>query len=182
MLWISLSVLKSELGRALVEGSPEPILDQLIALNPGSPATSGVWRVVHAPHIDKLGRVLATKFEPIFYDLGHGAIESHVRYEGLFGHGWLSTRGTYTYDDVASVHWDDAWFDPQSNTFSAEPDDGAFRFIVRRLAKIAFIPAFAHFPVDYLDDDLVIFRFPLLDSRIVASRIPSVVLDTDALP
>ena len=38
------------------------------------------------------------------------------------------------------------------------------------MARAGFIPLFATFPVDYLDEDLCVFIFPLFGTRIVAVR------------
>ncbi len=41
---------------------------------------------------------------------------------------------------------------------------------IRPMARAGFIPLFATFPVDYLDEDLCVFVFPLFGTRIVAVR------------
>ena len=38
------------------------------------------------------------------------------------------------------------------------------------MARAGFIPLFATFPVNYLDEDMCVFVFPLFGTRIVAVR------------
>lgn len=170
----------------------EQVLDHLTQLNPttqpgafqgfGARAT-GRWRVAHAPHIAKLSGLLGAVFDPIFYDLdapelsrGGGDIQSHVRYSLLGGQikGWLSTSGDYGTDDgniTSRVDWTQAWWDATSaETWSVNPEDGTFAPLVTALGKLGFVSSFAKFPVQYLDDDICVFVFPLSGTRILAIR------------
>eukprot|EP00933_Yihiella_yeosuensis_P072250 TRINITY_DN805_c0_g2_i1.p1 TRINITY_DN805_c0_g2~~TRINITY_DN805_c0_g2_i1.p1 ORF type:complete len:329 (+),score=24.71 TRINITY_DN805_c0_g2_i1:50-1036(+) len=170
----------------------EEILDKLVLLNPTNqpgafpgfgPLAAGRWRVAHAPHIAKLSALVGAVFDPILYDLespdssrGGGPIQSHVRYS-LFGgqfRGWLSTDGDYGTEDgntVSRVDWKEAWWDATSSeVWSKNPEESTLAPFVSALGKLGFVSGFAKFPVQYLDDDLCIFVFPLSGTRILAIR------------
>lgn len=87
----------------------EILLDNVIKENPNSRPGStssvvqfskGSWKVIFAPHIKTLGKVLFTDFS-VFYeflDIGENdkqGIISNVFYDSkVFGRGWLNTKGT----------------------------------------------------------------------------------------
>ena len=135
----------------------------------------GRWRVVHAPHIKSiLGRLLGSRFD-VVYDIGvegdGGPMTSNVKYAGFFGEGYLSTRGTWRRDgDRCVLDWRDGWWDPGADKPSADPAESYASETIRPMARAGFIPLFATFPVDYLDEDLCVFVFPLFGTRIVAVR------------
>jgi hypothetical protein len=135
----------------------------------------GRWRVVHAPHIKNiLGRLLGSRFD-VLYDIGvdgdGGPMESNVKYAGFWGEGYLSTRGTWRRDgDRCVLDWRDGWWDPGADKPSADPAESYASETIRPMARAGFIPLFATFPVDYLDEDLCVFVFPLFGTRIVAVR------------
>ena len=109
------------------------------------------------------------------YDIGvegdGGPMTSNVKYAGFFGEGYLSTRGTWRRDgDRCVLDWRDGWWDPGAARPSADPADSYASETIRPLARAGFIPLFATFPVDYLDEDLCVFVFPLFGTRIVAVR------------
>lgn len=187
--------LKRELLSLLRQPSPPPVvgdpgrsaridvlLDRLCDLNPtprpGSsasfvPVATGTWRVVFAPHITKLSALAGLMFDPILYKLDtSGSIESNVRYTGPFGvNGWLSTRGGYGSRDeseLSFVEWDEIWWNPSASAPSKASVDGAFAPVVTAVGRAGFVSSFADFPVRYLDKDLVVFVFPLSNTRIVA--------------
>lgn len=172
------------------EAAVNALLDQLEGLRDptneegagfGAMAT-GSWRVAFAPHIAKLSGLAGAAFDPILYELDArtGGIESHVQYNAPFrAKGWLSTRGGYGQrpkDDgssasVAFVEWAEAWWNPGSaDAPSAGPAGGAFAPVVSAIAQRGFVPAFANFPVTYLDRDVCVFVFPLSNTRIVAVK------------
>ncbi|CAK0798784.1 unnamed protein product, partial [Prorocentrum cordatum] len=172
----------------------EGALDQLVRLNPTSRPgaiegfaafAAGRWRVAHAPHIGKLSGLLGSTFDPILYDLavpvterGGGAIQSHVGYSALGGlfQGWLSTAGRYGTEDgdaTSRVEWDEAWWwdSGPAESWSEDPAESTAAPIVSALGKLGFVSAFAKFPVQYLDEDLCVFVFPLSGTRILAVRV-----------
>ena len=100
-----------------------------------------------------------------------GPMESNVKYAGFWGEGYLSTRGTWRRDgDRCVLDWRDGWWDPGATQPSSDPADSYAAETIRPMARAGFIPLFATFPVDYLDEDLCVFVFPLFGTRIVAVR------------
>ena len=164
--------------------APTKEIDDAVDALPAQPAVGGSfarlakgrWRVVHAPHIKNiLGRLLGSRFD-VVYDIGvdgdgGGPMESNVKYAGFWGEGYLSTRGTWRRDgDRCVLDWRDGWWDPGADKPSSDPADSYAAETVRPMARAGFIPLFATFPVDYLDEDLCVFVFPLFGTRIVAVR------------
>ena len=164
--------------------APTKEIDDAVDALPSTPAVGsrfaelarGRWRVVHAPHIKNiLGRLLGSRFD-VVYDIGAvegegGPIESNVQYAGFFGEGYLSTRGTWRREgDCCVLDWRDGWWDPGADKPSADPAKSYAAETIRPMARAGFIPLFATFPVDYLDEDLCVFVFPLFGTRIVAVR------------
>ena len=164
--------------------APTSQIDDAVDALPAQPAigssfarlAKGRWRVVHAPHIKNiLGRLLGSRFD-VVYDIGAvegegGPIESNVQYAGFFGEGYLLTRGTWRRDgDRCVLDWRDGWWDPGAAQPSSDPAASYAAETVRPMARAGFIPLFATFPVDYLDEDLCVFVFPLFGTRIVAVR------------
>ena len=141
------------------------LLQELCAVNPtprpGSTAAwradhniaVGEWRVVYAPHMDAMGRLLRGRFAPVIYQMTsststdeddedddnvdanspNNKIVSHARVELPFlGSWWLSVSGTYgsvDQDRVCRVNFDEAWVrrivvdDENDTTGSSSPDD-----------------------------------------------------------
>ena len=163
--------------------APTKEIDDAVDALPAQPAVGssfarlakGRWRVVHAPHIKNiLGRLLGSRFD-VVYDIGvsgdGGPMESNVKYAGFWGEGYLSTRGTWRRDgDRCVLDWRDGWWDPGATQPSSDPAASYAAETIRPMARAGFIPLFATFPVDYLDEDLCVFVFPLFGTRIVAVR------------
>ena len=164
--------------------APTKEIDDAVDALPAQPAigdsfarlAKGRWRVVHAPHIKNiLGRLLGSRFD-VVYDIGveggdGGPMESNVKYDGFWGEGYLSTRGTWRRDgDCCVLDWRDGWWDPGATQPSSDPAASYAAETVLPMARAGFIPLFATFPVDYLDEDLCVFVFPLFGTRIVAVR------------
>jgi hypothetical protein len=66
-------------------------------------------------------------------------------------------------------------FDPESSDPRPYPDiesvpDSISKFVIRNIGRALFIEPFAVFPVTYLDDDLIVFDFELLGTRICARK------------
>jgi len=117
------------------------------------------------------------------YDLkDDGTIVSHARYNfpvfNLWG--YLSVSGTYgsVNDNVCRVDFDEAWwrqFDDDSfldgpyPTIESVPESLS-KNIVRQLGRALFIEPFAVFPVSYLDNEIIVFDFELLGTRICARK------------
>ena len=66
-------------------------------------------------------------------------------------------------------------FDPESSDRGPYPEigsvpDSVSKFLIRNIGRALFIEPFAVFPVTYLDDDLIVFDFELLGTRICARK------------
>lgn len=82
-------------------------------------------------------------------------------------------------DQVCRVDFDEAWmkaFDDE-NSFEQGPfpdiasvPDSISKSVIRNVGKALFIEPFAVFPVSYLDDEIIVFDFELLGTRICARK------------
>ena len=125
-------------------------------------------------------------FSPVLYDLKvDGTMISHARYDfPVVGSGWLSVSGTYASQDeqdMCRVDFDKAWI-KVVNSNEDDVDDQPFaslddvpsslaKSVIQALGQLFFIDAVSIFPVSYLDQDLIVFDFKLLGTRIVARKI-----------
>ena len=82
-------------------------------------------------------------------------------------------------DDVCRVDFDEAWLRTFDNDDSFEegpyPDitsvpDSISKTLIRKIGRALFIEPFAVFPVSYLDNELIVFDFELLGTRICARK------------
>ncbi len=82
--------------------------------------------------------------------------------------------------DVCRVDFDEAWIKTLDDdtflegpypTIDSVPDSFA-KYVIRSLGRLLFIEPFAVFPVSYLDNDLIVFDFELLGTRICARKEP----------
>ena len=105
----------------------------------------------------------------------------HARYNfPLFNlYGYLSVSGTFgsVNDNVCRVDFDEAWIRTCDDSFKVQPyesidsvPDSISKTLIRNMGKALFIEAFAVFPVSYLDDNLIVFDFELLGTRICARK------------
>ena len=141
----------------------------------------GTWKVIYAPHIYTMGNLAGGGFDPVIYDLREdGFITSHARYNfPLIGSGWLSVSGTFTSDDnrdTCRVDFDKTWVKfgeessaPYNDLESVPPS--AVKRIIQSIGKLLFIPQVSVFPVSYLDNELVVFDFELIGTRICARKV-----------
>jgi len=165
--------------------------------NPGSTKSfsniaPGVWKIIYAPHIKTFNNILTNifpsnnvlrGFDPVVYDLksiedGKGVIISHAKYNNIpfLGSGWLSVSGTYSSQDgenVCRVDFNHAWYKPKDEipypTIESVPSS-LTKEIIDTLGRLFFIDVVSIFPVSYLDNDLIVFDFDLLGTRICASK------------
>lgn len=155
--------------------------------NPGSlesfaSVAPGVWRVVYAPHMTIMAGLFQGELS-VQYDLNEdGTIISHARYNfPLFNlYGYLSVSGTYgsVNNILCRVDFDEAWmktFDDDSFDQGPYPDiasvpNSISKSLIRNIGRSLFIEPFAVFPVSYLDDELIVFDFELLGTRICARK------------
>ena len=145
------------------------------------PVAKGKWRVIYAPHMTTMANLAAGQFQ-VEYDLNEdGTMESHARYSfPIVGEGYLSVSGTYgsVDDTTCRVDFDEAWVKQLHEGTADEPyasiDDvpeSLAKTIIRRLGRLFFFDGVSVFPVSFLDDDLIVFDFELLGTRITARKI-----------
>lgn len=81
-------------------------------------------------------------------------------------------------DDTCRVDFNEAWYRPSNDDLFREgpyPDiqsvpESLSKNTIRQVGKAFFIEPFAVFPVSYLDDELIVFDFELLGTRICARK------------
>ncbi len=82
-------------------------------------------------------------------------------------------------DNVCRVDFDEAWL--RSFEDYASSEDGPYndvssvpnsvgKSLIRNIGRALFIEPFAVFPVSYLDNELIVFDFELLGTRICARK------------
>ncbi|GAX16770.1 hypothetical protein FisN_21Hu218 [Fistulifera solaris] len=160
----------------------EMITDPTVSSFPA--VAAGTWTVLYAPHITTMARVLGNSaFDPILYQMhADGTMTSHVRWTFLERFScWLSVSGTYASQDddrVSRVSFDQVWM-----KWNACLEDGPYptlqdvpaswwKTIVQTMGQLGFVESFSVFPVAYLDNDLIVFDFKLLGTRICARKLP----------
>ena len=138
----------------------------------------GLW-VARIEHFEKV-QFTGLKVRP-HYDLtSDGSIVSHVHFAWGPLAGWLSASGKMTPDENGAAEvklvFDDFWVggDNAAPRTSPAGEVSAFDQFTRSIGRTAFFEGLAGFPVNYVDMErgLVAFRFPPLDSQIVAQRCP----------
>ena len=100
--------------------------------------------------------------------------------------GWLSVSGTYGSQDedrVCRVDFDKAWIKWNNNNNDDDDDndkpypsleavpDSLEKNIIQTIGKLLFIDSVSVFPVAYLDEELIVFDFELLKTRICARKL-----------
>lgn len=145
----------------------------------------GTWEVFWAPHIAGMSGVLGTRFQPIQYVLNGSDLWSYVKFSNpLLGSGWLNAAGSMQRksDDTLSLNFDRFWVDPESALRRDVPKTEGFSLqmdaIIGSIGRAAFFSDLALFPVLYLDDDMAVFEFPPLKSKIACRK----VMDQPMLP
>ncbi len=90
----------------------------------------------------------------------------------------MPRNGKKVSDTVCRVDFDEAWirtFNGESHDRGPYPNvvsvpDSITKSFIRNVGRALFIEPFAIFPVSYLDDELIVFDFELLRTRICARR------------
>ena len=181
-----------ELGnnRQEKETSAAKSIDKPGSLSSFSPVAPGSWRVVYAPHMTTMANLAGGSFQ-VEYDLNKdGTMESHAKYDfPIVGRGYLSVSGTYSsVDDThCRVNFDEAWVrsigdgsgtGTENNVDTSRPystiddvPDSIGKTIIRKLGRLFFFDAVSVFPVSFLDDNLIVFDFELLGTRITAMKV-----------
>lgn len=178
---------RTELVRALCDANPTG--------KPGCESSflpdiaPGEWRVVYAPHMSAMGKLVQGEFSPVIYHLDSSKkITSHARVTlPIVGTSWLSVSGTYGSEDddrVCKVNFQRSWMKRVDDDSESSDDDrnapyrsleevpeSVVKDFINRVGKLLFIEQFAVFPVSYLDDDLIVFDFELLGTRITSRKV-----------
>jgi len=173
-------------GKSIME---EEITPTARLSNPGLSSTfdevaSGKWKVVYAPHMTTIAGLFGGNFD-VEYNLFGGderSMVSHAKYTfPIIGTGFLSVSGTYdSVDETSSrVDFNKIWFKPLigPNKDDLEPyssleevPDGKVKYAINEIGKSFFIDAVSVFPVSFLDENLIVFDFELLGTRICAMK------------
>ena len=154
--------------------------------NPGlwqsmQPVAKGTWKVVYAPHMTTMAGIAGGSLDVSYILSEDGTIISHAvcKFPWLVmpsGCLVLSVSGTFSSvsSTVCRVDFDRAWVTLDSEepyaTFEAVPENGS-KTIISSLGQLFFIEQVSVFPVSWLDDDLIVFDFELLGTRICARKI-----------
>jgi len=169
---------KQEVSSSLSSASKDGT-SALSLQNPGSSFGSvapGRWRVIYAPHMSTIAGLFRGEFR-VQYDLYEdGTMESHARYDFFKQQGYLSVSGTYgsVDDNYCRVDFDQAWVKHRDDggPYKQIDDvpDSLSKSVINSIGKAMFIKEFSVFPVSFLDEDLIVFDFELLGTRICARR------------
>lgn len=161
--------------------SSAPSIDRPGSQASFQPVATGNWKVIYAPHMTTMGNLAKGSFQ-VEYDLKRdGKMTSHAKYDFPFvGKGYLSVSGTYgsVSDNVCRVDFDEAWVRP---VFSTEEEIGPYetidevpesliKSIIRSTGRFFFFDGVSVFPVSFLDNNLIVFDFELLGTRICAMK------------
>lgn len=140
----------------------------------------GKWKIVYAPHIQALQTLSGTSFEVYYNFQDDCTLTSNVfYYSKLFGKGWLNTKGNFEITSnengmiFCNIKWDYIWWDFNDKHVGPsgvyDTDSHVLHSLIQKIGKAGFIKEFSKFPIEYWDDDLVSFTFPLFGTKIVAS-------------
>jgi hypothetical protein len=184
---------RTRLLRQLIDTKSEVSIDEFLSnnsmegisiKNPASwesmrPVAAGTWKVVYAPHMTAMASWAAGggSFD-VTYDLQQDdTMISHAKLD----FSWLpplvlSVSGTYgsVSDQVCRVDFDRAWITLEGESpypsYDDVPDD-VLKPIISFLGKLFFIKQVSVFPISFLDENIIVFDFELLGTRICARKI-----------
>jgi len=153
---------------------------------------------VYAPHMTTMARLAGGGEFRVSYLLNaDGTMESYARLDfpwlrlAGFNCVYLSVSGTYgsVDDNICRVDFDKAWVRTIQQSTATNPpqndnneDDGPYpslssvpdslvKTMITKLGKLFFVDGVSVFPVSFLDDDLIVFDFELLGTRICARKV-----------
>jgi len=141
----------------------------------------GTWKVVYAPHMTTMAGLAGGGSFDVFYLLENdGTMVSHAVCDFSWllptGKVILSVSGTWgsVSSNICRVDFDKAWVtlnqDEPYGTFEDVPENGS-KSIISALGRLFFIEQVSVFPVSFLDENLIVFDFELLGTRICARKI-----------
>lgn len=143
------------------------------------PVAKGTWKVVYAPHMTTMTEIGGGSLNVSYILSEDGTIISHAvcAFPWLpSGRVVLSVSGTFSSvsSTVCRVDFNRAWVTLDSKepygTFQAVPESGSKK-LISSLGQLFFIEQVSVFPVSWLDDNLIVFDFELLGTRICARKI-----------
>jgi hypothetical protein len=154
------------------------------------PVAAGDWNVVYAPHMTTMAKLAGGGEFRVSYLLNKdGTMTSHARCDfpflrSLLGQSciYLSVSGTFgsQSEHVCRVDFDEAWIkailisddDMDDSPYSkiGEVPDSLWKNFIRRLGRLFFVKGVSIFPISYMDEDMIVFDFELLGTRIVALK------------
>ena len=146
----------------------------------------GNWKVIYAPHMTTIAGLLGGTFD-VQYNLNSSSkMESHAKFDfPVVGRGFLSVSGTYgsVDENICRVDFDKAWikllassqFHDKNEEDTPYPSlddvpDSPIKRIINAVGNTMFIEQFSVFPISFLDEDLIVFDFPLLGTRVCALK------------
>lgn len=158
--------------------------------NPGlkenfNEVAAGNWKVIYAPHMTSIAGLLGGKLDVQYLLHNSQMMESHAKFDFPFvGRGYLSVSGTYDSVDgnVSRVDFDKAWIKLLSSSddndgnevgpYSSldEVPDSPVKDIINAVGKTFFIEQVSVFPISFLDNDMIVFEFPLLGTKVCATK------------
>lgn len=152
--------------------------------NPGlwdsmQPVATGTWKVIYAPHMTTMAALAGKGTLDVSYMFErNGTMRSHAvcDFSWLPSTVILSVSGTFgsVSSEVCRVDFDRAWVTLDRKepypTFEDVPQD-VWKEVISALGRLFFIEQVSVFPISYLDDNLIVFDFELLGTRICARKI-----------
>ena len=135
----------------------------------------GSWKVTYAPHITLLSKFLFTSFSVFYKFDSNNVIISNVKYSSkVFGSGWLNTKGNVCIINgtFCDLEWQQIWWDWCADKPSnvEENEKHIFPGFIQSLGLAAFIKSASVFPIEFIDEDLCVFTFPLTGTVICAQK------------
>ncbi|CAK9236610.1 unnamed protein product [Sphagnum troendelagicum] len=134
----------------------------------------GVWDVFYAPHISRISKSVGVNINPLRYILSPSGFVSNVQYMSPFGDGWLSAAGDFVVRDNQTVEvlFDSFWWDIGRDSLQPDPkgQGSVLRTMVNVMGKGAFIQSLSAYPVHFADEDIVVFEFTPLKTKIAARK------------
>jgi len=166
-----------------INASPSSVSIQ----NPGlkqsfNVVASGKWKVIYAPHMTTIAGLFGGAFDVQYILDNNGRITSHAKYNfPIFGRGYLSASGTFgsVNEDVCRVDFDQVWVKILPSTEEQEEEPyaelnqvpmGFIKDAINSIGKLFFFEQVSMFPVSFLDNELIIFDFEVLGTRICARK------------
>ncbi len=148
--------------------------------------SEGNWKVIYAPHMTTISGLFGGRFDVQYIMHKNNEMTSHARYDfPVVGEGYLSVSGTYSSVDenISRVDFDKAWVksllvnnqeedDEKKKPYRSlnEVPNGPIKDLINRVGQTFFIEQFSVFPISFLDEDIIVFDFPLLGTRICALK------------